>query len=68
MVQPRGMGVLRKFPVFFGLFAEFFERKCKMANTSILLLIATGIIIFCYDKNYTFLLDLENRWNVVIGL
>jgi len=126
MAPARGMGVLRKISVPFCLFAELFERRCKMnlwilalshfihvmgtvvwiggilmtllvilpgsktalesqpmvgklmtevakrftpmANISILLLIATGIIIFCYDKNYTFLLDLENRWNVVIAL
>lgn len=126
MAPPRGVGVLRKIPISLGIFAELFERRCKMnlwilalshfihvmgtvvwiggilmtllvilpssktalesqpmvgklmkevakrftplANISILLLIVTGIIIFYYDKNYTSLLDLENRWNIVIAL
>jgi uncharacterized membrane protein len=50
------------------LMKEITKRFTPLANISILLLIATGIIIFYYDKNYTFLVDLENRWNVVIAL
>ena len=126
MAPLRGMGALRKIPVPFGLFAELFERRCKMnlwilalshfihvmgtvvwiggilmtlfvvlpgsktalespqivgklmkeitkrftpmANMSIILIIVTGIIIYFYDKNYTFFSDLENRWNMLIAL
>lgn len=47
---------------------EVAKRFTPLANTSILLLILTGIIIFYYDKNYTSLFDLKNRWNLMIAL
>jgi len=50
------------------LMKEVAKRFTPLANISILLLIATGIVIFYYDKNYTSLLSLENRWHVVIAL
>ena len=50
------------------LMKEVAKRFIPLANISILLLIATGIIIFYFDKNYTSPLDLENRWNIVIAL
>jgi uncharacterized membrane protein len=125
LALPKGMGVLRKIPVLFGLSTELSERRCKMnlwilalshfihfigtvvwiggilmtlfvilpgsktalesppivgklmkeiakrftpiANISIILIVVTGIIIYFYDKNYTFFSDLENRWNMVIA-
>ena len=68
VILPGSKTALESQPMVGKLMTEVAKRFTPMANISILLLIATGIIIFCYDKNYTFLLDLENRWNVVIAL
>ena len=50
------------------LMKEVAKRFTPLANISILLLIATGIIIFFYDKNYTSFLEMKNHWNVLIAL
>lgn len=50
------------------LMKEVAKRFTPLANISILLLIVTGIFIFYYDKNYTSLLYLKNRWNVQIAM
>ncbi|NQT57032.1 MAG: CopD family protein [Desulfobacteraceae bacterium] len=68
VILPGSKTALESQPMVGKLMKEVAKRFTPMANISILMLIATGIIIFYYDKNYTFLLDLGNRWNVVIGL
>ncbi len=44
------------------------ERFTPLANISIILLIISGIVIFYNNKNYTWLFDPENRWNMIIAL
>ncbi len=68
VILPGSKTALESQPMVGKLMKEVAKRFTPMANISILLLIATGIIIFYYDKNYTSLLDLEKRWNVVIAL
>ena len=68
VILPSSKTALESQPMVGKLMKEVAKRFTPMANISILLLIATGIIIFYYDKNYTFLLDLGNRWNIVIAL
>ena len=68
VILPSSKTALESQPMVGKLMKEVAKRFTPLANISILLLIATGIIIFYYDKNYTSLLDLENRWNVVIAL
>ncbi|MDF1594075.1 MAG: CopD family protein [Desulfobacterales bacterium] len=51
-----------------GLMKEVAKRFTPLANISILLLIATGIIIFYYDKNYKSFIDMNNRRNMLIAL
>lgn len=55
-------------PMLGKLMKEVAKRFTPLANISILLLIASSFIIFYYDKNYTFLFDLDNNWNIVIVL
>ena len=50
------------------LMKEIAKRFTPIANISIILIIVTGIIMYFYDKNYSYFSDLENRWNMVIAL
>ncbi len=50
------------------LMKEIAKRFTPMGNMSIILIIVTGIIIYFYDKNYTFFSDLKNRWNMLIAI
>ena len=68
VILPGSKAALESPPMVGKLMKEVAKRFTPLANISILLLIATGIIIFYYDKNYTSFLDLKNRWNVVIAL
>ena len=68
VILPGSKTALESQPMVGKLMKEVTKRFTPLANISILLLIATGIIIFYYDKNHTSLLDLENRWHVMIAL
>ncbi len=68
VILPSSKTALKSQPMVGKLIKEVANRFTPLANISIFFLIVTGIIIFYYDKNYTSLLDLENRWNVVIIL
>ena len=68
VILPGAKTALESQPMVGKLMKEVAKRFTPLANISILLIIITGIIIFYYDKNYTSLLDLENRWIVVIAL
>ena len=50
------------------LMKEISKRFTPMANISILLLIATGIVIARYEKNFIGLLEFNKPWNVIILL
>jgi uncharacterized membrane protein len=68
VILPGSKAALESQPMVGKLMKEVAKRFTPLANISILLLIATGIIIFFYDKNYTSFLDFENRWNVMLAL
>ena len=68
VILPGSKTALEAPPVVGKLMKEVARRFTPLANMSILLLIATGIIILYYDKNYTSFLDLTKSWNVVIAL
>ena len=42
------------------LMKEIAKRFTPIANISIILIIVTGIIMYFYDKNYSYFSDLEN--------
>ncbi len=68
VILPSSKAALESAPMVGKLMKEVAKRFTPLANISILMLIATGIILFYYDKNYTSFPDLKNRWNVVIAL
>ena len=68
VILPGSKAALESPPMVGKLMKEVAKRFTPLANISIILLIATGIILFHYDKNYTSFLDLKNSWNVVIAL
>ncbi len=68
VILPSSKAALESAPMVGKLMKEVAKRFTPLANISILMLIATGIIIFYYDKNFTSFLDMENRWNVLIAL
>ncbi len=68
VILPGSKAALESVPMVGKLMKEVAKRFTPLANISILLLIATGIIIFYYDKNYTSFLDIKNRWNLLITL
>ncbi len=68
VILPSTKAALESAPVAGKMMKEVAKRFTPLANLSILLLIATGIIIFCYDKNYTSFLDIKNRWIVLIAI
>ncbi len=59
VILPSTKAALESAPVAGKMMKEVAKRFTPLANLSILLLIATGIIIFCYDKNYTSFLDIK---------
>lgn len=68
VILPSSKAALESAPMVGKLMKAVAKRFTPLANISILMLIATGIILFYHDKNYTSFLDLKNRWNVVIAL
>lgn len=68
VILPGSKAALESTPMLGKLMKEVAKRFTPLANISILLLMATGITIFYYDKNYTSFLDMKNRWNVLIAL
>ena len=68
VILPSSKTALESQPMVGKLMKEVANRFTPLANISILFLIVTGIIIFYYDKNFTSILDLKNRWNVTIAL
>ena len=68
VILPSSKAALESAPMVGNLMKEVAERFTPLANISILMLIATGIILFYYDKNYTSFLDLKNRWNMLLAL
>ena len=68
VIVPGSKAALESPPLVGKLMKEVARRFTPLANMSILLLIATGIIMLYYDKNYTSFLDLKKSWNVVIAL
>ena len=67
VILPSSKAALESAPMVGKLMKEVAKRFTPLANISILMLIATGSILFYHDKNYTSFLDLKNRWNVVIA-
>ena len=68
VIVPGSKAALESPPLVGKLMKEIAKRFTPMANISIILIVVTGIIIYFYDKNYTFFSDLDNRWNMVIAL
>ena len=68
VILPGSKAAIESAPMVGKLMKEVANRFTPLANISILLLVATGIIIFYSDKNYTSFLDMNNRWNVLIVL
>ncbi len=68
VILPSSQTALESLPIVGKLMKEISKRFTPMANVSIILIIVTGIIMYLYDKNYTFFSDLENRWNMLIAL
>ncbi len=68
VILPSSKAAIESAPMAGKLMKEVAKRFTPLANISILLLIVTGIFIFYYDKNYTSLLYLKNRWNVQIAM
>ena len=68
VILPGAKAALESAPMVGKLMKEVAKRFTPLANISILILIATGIIIFYYDKNYTSFLDTKNRWNALIAI
>src|SRR4030042_642699 len=68
VILPGSKAALESPPMVGKLMKEVAKRYTPLANISILLLIATGIIMLYYDKNYTSFLDLKKSWNVVIAI
>ncbi len=50
------------------LMKEITKRFTPLANISILIMIATGIVITHYEQNFTGFLNFNNFWNVVMFL
>ena len=67
VILPGSKTALESPPIVGKLMKEIAKRFTPIANISIILIVVTGIIIYFYDKNYTFFSDLENRWNMVIA-
>jgi uncharacterized membrane protein len=68
VILPSSKAVLESAPMVGKFMNEVAKRFTPLANISILLLIASGIILFYYDKNYTSFLDLKTIWNVLMAL
>lgn len=68
VILPGAKAALESAPMVGKMMKEVAKRFTPLANISILILIATGIIIFYYDKNYTSFLDTKNRWNALIAI
>jgi uncharacterized membrane protein len=68
VIVPGSKAALESPPLVGKLMKEIAKRFTPLANMSILLLIATGIIMLYYDKNYTSFLDLKKSWHVIIAL
>lgn len=68
VILPGAKTALESAPLVSKLMKEITKRFTPMANISILVLIATGIVIAHYEKNFTGVLDFNNPWNVIMIL
>ena len=68
VILPGAKAALESSSIVSRLMKEITKRFTPMANASILVLIATGIVIAHYEKNFTGVLDLSNPWNVIMLL
>jgi hypothetical protein len=68
VILPGSKAAIKLAPMVGNLMKEVAKRFTPLANIRILSLVATGIIIFYYDKKYTSFLYMKNLWNVLIVL
>lgn len=68
VILPGAKESLESAPMIKRLMKEITKRFTPMANISILVMIATGIVIAHYEQNFTGFLDFNNSWNVVMFL
>lgn len=68
VILPSAKSALESAPMVSRLMKEITKRFTPMANISILVLIATGIFIAQYEKNFTGVLDFNNPWNLIMLL
>ncbi len=68
VILPSAKTSLESAPMISGLMKEITKHFTPMANISIFILVVTGIVIAFYNKNFTNILDFNNRWNLVMFL
>ena len=68
VILPSAKATLESAPMVKRLMKEISKRFTPMANISILVLIATGIVIAHYEKNFIGLLEFNKPWNVIMLL
>jgi len=66
VILPGAKAALESSPLLGKLMTEVTLRFTPLANISIFTLIGTGLIIFYYDQSYTSLMDINNKWNVIL--
>jgi uncharacterized membrane protein len=67
-VLPGAKAALESAPLVNKLMKEITKQFTPLANISILVLIATDIVIARYEKNFTGVLDFNNPWNLIMLL
>ena len=68
VLLPSAKNSLQSAPMISGLMQEITKRFTPIANIGIFVLIVTGIVTASYDKNFSEIFDLGNRWNLVMYL
>ena len=67
-VLPSAKAVLESTSLVSRLMKDITKRFTPMANLSILVLIVTGFVIACYEKNFTGFWDFNNPWSAIMSL
>lgn len=68
VILPGAKAALESAPMVSRLMKEITKRFTPMANISILVLIATGIVIAYYEENFSGFTDFNSPWNVIMFL
>lgn len=68
MVYPAANRTLRETPGLYALLSTLRKRFVPLANFSLAVLLATGMVQMALDENYLGVLDFSNQWSVALLL